>query len=105
VEKDAGEWGDKVDAEHKARLDKAVQDAKDALKGNDAERMNAARDELSQAFSPAGQQVYQAQAAESAGREAAEGPVVEEEPSSRGRGPVDEDVVEADYEIVEDEKK
>jgi len=109
VEKDAAEWGDKVDAEHKSRLDKAVQDAKDALKGNDTEQMNAARDELSQAFSAAGQQMYQAQAAESAAEEAAAGgPVVEEEPAGAGAGAEatdDEDVVEADYEIVEDEKK
>ncbi|TVP44729.1 MAG: molecular chaperone DnaK [Gemmatimonadales bacterium] len=107
VEKDTAEWGDKVDAEHKARLDKAVEDAKDALKGNDTERMNAARDELSQAFSAAGQQMYQAQAAESAAEEAAAGgPVVEEEPAGAGADATsDEDVVEADYEIVEDEKK
>jgi molecular chaperone DnaK len=105
VEKDAGEWGDKVDTEHRSRLDNAVQAAKDALKGDDAEQMNAARDELSQAFAAAGQQVYQAQAAESqpgaAGMED-EGPIVEEEPA--GTADSEEDVVEADYEIVEDDK-
>jgi molecular chaperone DnaK len=106
VEKDAGEWGDKVDADHKARLDKALEDAKEALKGSDSERMNAARDELSQAFSAAGQQIYQAQAAEAQAQAepAAEGPVVEEEPAGAGAASADEDVVEADYEIVDEGK-
>jgi molecular chaperone DnaK len=104
VEKDSAEWGDKVASDLKERLDQALESAREALKGDDAERMNSARDELMQAFSAAGQQVYQAQA-ESAGAEAgAPGgePTVEEEPAS---GPVDEDVVEADYEIVDEEKK
>jgi molecular chaperone DnaK len=104
VEKDSGEWGDKVDAEPKSRLDEALEKAKTALKGDDHEAMNTARDELMQAFSAAGQQVYQAQAAEAgAAEESAEagGPTVEEEPG----GAEEEDVVEADYEIVDDEKR
>ena len=60
-------------------------------------KMNEARDELMQAFSAAGQQVYQAQAADAEGAEA----TVDEEPASEEE---EEDVVEADFEIVEDEK-
>ncbi len=103
VEKDSAEWGDKVDPEMKSRLDEALERAKTALKGDNSEAMNSARDELMQAFSAAGQQVYQAQA-EAAGSGAGEpaGPTVEEEPASAGQD--DDDVVEADYEIVEDEK-
>jgi molecular chaperone DnaK len=91
----------------KERLDAAVAKAKEALKGDDDEAMNHARDELMQAFSAAGQQIYQAQAAE-AGAEGAAGdagadPGVTEEPA--GATEEEEDVVEADYEIVDDEKK
>ena len=102
VEKDAGEWGDKVGEEEKSRLDAAVETAKEALKSDDTARMNQARDELMQAFSAAGQQVYQAQAAE-AGAEDAD---ASGEPfSTHGTDEEDEeDVVEADYEIVDDEK-
>ena len=102
VEKDAGEWGDKVGEEEKSRLDAAVETAKEALKSDDTARMNQARDELMQAFSAAGQQVYQAQAAE-AGAEDAD---ASGEPfSTDGTDEEDEeDVVEADYEIVDDEK-
>jgi molecular chaperone DnaK len=104
VEKDSGEWGDKLGEESRSRLDGAVEKAKEALKGNDPAAMNAARDELMQAFSAAGQEMYQAQAAEAQaeagadmGDEAAEGPTEE--------SVEDEDVVEADYEIVEEEDK
>ena len=99
VEKDAGEWGDKVGEKEKSRLDAAVGTAKEALKSDDTARMNQARDELMQAFSAAGQQVYQAQAAE-AGAEDTDAP---EEPFSTD-GADQEDVVEADYEIVDDQK-
>ncbi len=103
VEKDSEEWGDKVEAELKTRLDEALAKAKDTLKGDDAEAMNSARDELMQAFSAAGQQMYQAQAAESGAEGAPDEPVVEEEPSTGGATD-DDDVVEADYEIVDEEK-
>ena len=99
VEKDSGEWGDKVGESEKTRLDQAIEAGKETLKSDDEARMNQARDELMQAFSAAGQQVYQAQAAESGGA----GGGVEEEPASTGE--IDEEVVvDADYEIVEEEK-
>ena len=103
VEKDSGEWGDKVDEAHKTKLDQALESAKATLKGDDHEAMDQAREELTQAFSAAGQQVYQAQAAEAAAEGAqaeSSGPTVEEEPVA-----AEDDVVEADYEIVEEEKK
>ncbi len=104
VEKDSAEWGDKVDAELKERLDEATSKAKEVLKGDDHEAMNTARDELMQAFSAAGQQMYQAQA-EAAGQTAdmEEGPTMEEEPAG-ATADEDDDVVEADYEIVDEEK-
>ncbi|NNF39071.1 MAG: molecular chaperone DnaK, partial [Gemmatimonadetes bacterium] len=70
VEKDSAEWGDKVSGETKERLDTALAKAKEALKGDDAGTINTARDELMQAFSAAGQEMYQAQAAEAQAAEA-----------------------------------
>jgi len=98
VEKDSAEWGDKVSAETQQRLGAAMDAAKEALKGDDADRLNAARDELMQAFSAAGQEMYQAQAAEGEAA-AAEGEPAADASEDAG----DEDVVEADYEIVEEE--
>ena len=103
VEKDSGQWGDKVSEATRQRLEQATERAKEALKGDDVVVLNSARDELMQAFSAAGQEMYQSQAQEAG------------EPAEAGSGAADteadstpsgdqEDVVEADYEIVEEEK-
>jgi molecular chaperone DnaK len=109
VEKDSGEWGDKVSEGTRTRLDEAVEKAKESLKGDDTSAINQARDELMQAFSAAGQEMYQAQAAEGGAPGegmpdmedmGAAGATQEEEAPDEG----DEEVVEADYEIVDEEK-
>ena len=66
VEKDSAEWGDQVADDTKERLAEAVTNGKEALKGDDSATFNSARDELMQAFSAAGQEMYQ-QAAEAEG--------------------------------------
>ena len=102
VEKDTGEWGDKVSEGTRGRLDEALSKAKDALKGDDLATLNSSRDELMQAFSAAGQEMYQAQAAEAG---AAEDAPEEEAGDATGNGAAeDDDVMEADYEIVDEEK-
>jgi molecular chaperone DnaK len=106
VEKDSAEWGDKVSEGTRDRLKQSVDKAKETLKGDDAAAMNATRDELMQAFSAAGQEMYQSQAQASGGA-----PGGGAEPSAGGSEAGggapggDEDVVVADYEIVEDDKK
>ena len=99
VEKDSAEWADKLDEDTKKRLDEALEGAKKGLKeSQDQQELNRVHDELMQAFSAAGQKLYEAQAAtagqtgDGAGAAASEG---EEEP----------EVVEADYEIVEEDKE
>jgi molecular chaperone DnaK len=107
VEKDTGEWGDKVSEGTRTRLNEMVEKAKEALKGDDVAAINTARDELMQAFSAAGQEMYQTAAQERP--QEAEGPTAEE-PAGAGAtegaeaSGSDEDVVEADYEIVEEDK-
>ena len=99
VEKDTDEWGDKVDEATKNRLESALEQAKEALKGDDTDTLSTARDELMQAFSTAGQEMYQAQASEAGGEEANP----EEGSTGETEAGTDEDVIEADYEIVEEE--
>jgi molecular chaperone DnaK len=108
VEKDTKDWGDKISGESKTAIDAALERAKAALKQDDLGELNGAKDQLMQAFSAAGQQFYQAQAA--AGDQAApdmggmgERPDVETTEAGAGK-PADEDVVEADYEIVDESK-
>jgi len=99
VEKDSKEWADRLDAANKERLDKAVVDAKEALRTGASEGIRTALDELTQAFSAAGASLYeQAQSAsseaEGAGPDA--GGAQQEEKQ--------DDVVDADYEVVDDNK-
>jgi molecular chaperone DnaK len=104
VEKDTGEWGDKVSDPTKERLTAAVTQAKEALKGDDVDAITSARDELMQAFSAAGQEMYQSQAAEAPEAEAAADGDATDGGAAADGAPADEDVVEADYEIVDEEK-
>src|SRR5690554_4680459 len=101
VEKDVKEWGDRLDSGAKQRLDDALERARKALKQDDMNELKAARDELMQAFSAAGQQIYQA-AGQTQGPATAEAGAAEPGPQSSGG--TKDDVVEADYEIVEEDK-
>jgi molecular chaperone DnaK len=107
VEKDTKDWGDKITGDAKSSLETAVERGKTALKQDDSTEMSAAREELMQAFSAAGQQFYQSQAAQGETGAPDMGGMGEQpdiETTDAGARPED-DVVEADYEIVDEEKK
>ena len=97
VEKESKEWSDKVPADVKTRLDGAVERARKAHRGEDMGEIKAALEELTAAFQAAGQAVYAAQEAP-----AADGAAGAEAPSEDGKK---EDVVEADFEIVDSKKE
>jgi molecular chaperone DnaK len=101
VEKNSKEWGDKLGDDMKAKLETAVANARTALRGDDLGAINSASEELSRLYSEAGQAFYQAQnQTQQPGAEAgAQGEAAPPPP------PGQEDVVEADYEIVDDSKK
>ncbi len=104
VEKDSKEWVDRLPADAKTRLDSALEGAKQALRAGDPDVIRTALDELNTAYSAAGASIYQAAQGQeqTAGAEAAQGGPEATDTGSQGGGP--DDVVEADYEIV-DEKK
>src|SRR5690606_36646819 len=106
VEKALGERGNRVPADAKSRVARALERAKSALKRDALAEVNCARDELMQACAGAGQQIYQAQAAASAAAGATESPegtgASSEQQSTSAGG---EEVVDADYEIVEEDKR
>jgi molecular chaperone DnaK len=105
VEKNAKEWSDKLPADLKSRLDAAVERARKALRGDDLNEIKAAQEELSKVFGEAGQSFYAqsqpAEGAETAASGAAEGAGAQGDGAAK---PAD-DVVEADYEIVDEGKK
>ena len=98
VEKDSKEWVEKLSEDVKSQLDGAVEKGKEALKTGDTDAIKAALEELNGAYSAAGASLYQA---ESAQQTTSEG---EAEPPSDETAGGDDDVVDADYEIVDEPK-
>jgi molecular chaperone DnaK len=103
VEKNAKEWADRLDAALKTRLDAAVEGSKQALRSGNPEEIARALDELQQAYSAAGASLYAA----ARGAEASS-PGPEAGAAAGGPGEADaakqDNVVDADYEIVDDDK-
>jgi molecular chaperone DnaK len=107
VEKNVKEWGEKLPADVKTKLDAAVERSRKALRGDDLNEIKAAQEELSRTYSEAGQTFYaqsQAQPSEASGGQS--GPTGGGPTSGPGStGAPKDDVVEADYEIVDESKK
>src|SRR6266542_721027 len=99
VEKNVKEWGDKVSPDIKTRIDAAVERSRKALRGDDMNEIRSAQEELTKVFSEAGQAFYQKQGQEGAAGTAG-APGAEAGATSEPGAPAQEDVVEADYEIV-----
>jgi molecular chaperone DnaK len=96
TEKSLRELSDKVDAGEKAKIEAAIGDVKEALKGSDVQAIKAAMDNLVQASHKLAEQVY-AQASAAGGAPGAG----EAEPGSTAG---EEEVIDADYEVMDDEK-
>jgi molecular chaperone DnaK len=87
----------------KGRLDGAIAAGREALRVGDQAGIKSALNELNAAYSAAGASLYEAaNAAGSAGSTGTEGSASQADGSG---GQAKEDVVEADYEIVDEEKK
>ncbi len=94
TEKSLRELGDKVDPAEKATIESALNEVKEALKGSDTDRIKSTMESLMQASHRLAEQVY-AQTAAAAG-----GPG----PDGSGDGQGEEEVIEADYEVVDEDK-
>ena len=103
VEKNSKEWVDKLDAALKTRLDKAVEGAKQALRSGAADEISKALEELQQAYSAAGASMYAAQ--RGAGAPGSGGGAEQPAGGEAAGAEKKDNVVDADYEIVDDDKK
>ncbi|HEY5347792.1 MAG TPA: molecular chaperone DnaK [Rhizomicrobium sp.] len=98
AEKALGEHGDKVGADEKTAIEAASAALKEALKGEDVEDIKAKTNTLAQASMKLGEAMYKAQQASDAAADASA--------DGAGNAPKPEDnVVDADFEEVDDEKK
>ena len=91
TEKSLGEFGDKVSADEKSAIERAVDDLKAVKDGEDLEAITSKTQALSQAAMKLGEAMYQAQQGQGAGGDAS--------PAA------DEGVVDAEFEEVNDDKK
>ncbi|PAB58940.1 molecular chaperone DnaK [Anaeromicrobium sediminis] len=93
TEKTLKEVGDKISADEKAKVEAALETLKKSLEGDDIEAINKATEELTSQFHALSQKMYE-QAAQAQG--GAEG--------QPGAKPEDDNVVDADYEVVDEDK-
>ena len=101
TEKTISEMGDKIGSEQKDKIDGASKALKDALAGTDNEAIKAKTEELSKVLQEVGAAIYQqAQAAQQAQQQAQAGEQAGGEQAKEG-----EEVVDADYKVVDEEKK
>ena len=96
TEKSLTDYGDKVSEADKSAIEAAVADLKSVMEGEDVEAIQAKTQALSQAAMKLGEAMYQAS---QAGAEGMEGAAAEGGPEKN------EDVVDADFEEVDDDKK
>jgi len=102
TEKSLKDLGDKVDAETKTKVEAAGEALKKAMEGEDVEEIKRLSEELTQSSHKLAEAMYQqasAQGAEQAG--AGDGT----DPGQQAGAAADEDVVDADFEEVKDDKK
>ena len=93
------ELGDKAPADAKAAAESAIAEAKSALEGTDIEAIKASVEKLQQAGYKLAEVVYSQNGGDPAAAAAAAAG------AQGGAAPADDDTIEADYEVVDDDKK
>jgi molecular chaperone DnaK len=102
-EKQLKELGDKIPADKKSGIEAAVDSVREALKGDDVEAVKTAYSDLQNKFQAASEEIYKAGAAGAAPD--AEGASQERPSAGSGKPKKDGDVVDAEFEVVDDDKK
>jgi molecular chaperone DnaK len=102
AEKNVKEFGDKIDAAEKARIEDAIARVRKAIEGDDIDAIKSAQEELTNASHKLAEAMYAKASASQAGAGAGAGAGAHGGPSGEqpGAGKKDEDVVDADFEDV-----
>jgi len=101
MEKSMTDAGDKIPADIKAKVEPAIADAKKALESDDTEQMKAAMENLQKI----GAELYQAAQAAGVAPEGAPEGQPQGEAASGKKTEKKADVVDADFEVVDEDKK
>ena len=102
-EKNLEDHGDKLGAEDKAAITDAIAALKTALEGEDLEDIQSKTEALTKAAAKLGEAIYQSQ--QQAGAEGAAAAGEDASAGQSGESASDDDVVDADFEEVDDDKK
>ena len=102
TEKNIKDYGDKLDAETKGKLEAAVGRVKEALKGSNIDELRSSTDALNQVWQEAASQMYAQTGSAEAGAQTAEGQEQAEQDSKDSEK--DKKVEDADFEVVDDDK-
>ncbi|MBR4876639.1 MAG: Hsp70 family protein, partial [Rhodocyclaceae bacterium] len=109
VKKSLNEYGDKISGDEKAKIEEAIHDAEEAMKGNDRAQIAAKTDALAAASQKLGEQMYsqaQAEAAASGGAAGAEDASASASASAGASHKAPEaDIVDAEFTEVKEDKK
>jgi len=97
VEKNLSEHGDQVPSEDRSAIEQGITDLRAAMNGENAEEIKEKTAALSQVSMKLGEAMYKAQQEAGDGAEAAD--------PHQGQGSTDENVVDADFEEVDDNNK
>ena len=103
VEKNIKEFGDKVDASEKSRIEDAIAKVKKAIEGDDLDAIKKTQDELMNVSHKLAEAMYAKTAGGAGGPGAAGGAGAAGADASAGKK--DDDVVDADFEEVKKEEK
>ncbi|MBW2220196.1 MAG: Hsp70 family protein, partial [Deltaproteobacteria bacterium] len=103
TEKSIKDLGDKVDAETKTKIDEAVSNLKTAMEGEDVEKIKQLSEELTQSSHKLAEAMYQ-QASQAGQEQAAGDSPGDGDAGNADSAKADEDVVDADFEEVKDDK-
>ncbi|MCD5401564.1 molecular chaperone DnaK [candidate division NPL-UPA2 bacterium] len=104
TEKSLKDYGDKVNEEEKKKINEALDKVKEALKGDDAEAIKKACEELTKASHKLAEAMYQ-QAAKQQAEAQAKTEKPKEEKKKGGKKGKEEDVIDAEYKVEDEEKK
>jgi molecular chaperone DnaK len=104
TEKTVKDYGDKVSEDEKKKVEEAIEKLKSVKDGSDAAAINQAIDEMMQASHKIAEEMYKQQAAEGAQQQAG-GPQGAEEAPGEKKGGGQDGAVDADFEVVDDDKK
>jgi molecular chaperone DnaK len=105
TEKTLKEHGDKVDAATKTTIEAAMGRAKSAMEGSDTDEIKRATEELQQASHKLAEAMYQQASSAGAGGPGAQQEGAAGGPGAKPSGKPEEDVVDADFEEVKEERK